>query len=82
MYGHSESENAYTKFWLYLDATKWATVSVLDEMIIRAPSSLIEVCFCCATAGSSFISTLKLRPLDLYMYATDFKDVILLKSSS
>ncbi|XP_024994871.1 probable LRR receptor-like serine/threonine-protein kinase At1g67720 isoform X2 [Cynara cardunculus var. scolymus] len=86
LYGSSESENTYPKFQLYLDATRWATVSVLDastvyikEMIIRAPSSSIDVCLCCATTGSPFLSTLELRPLNLSMYATDFEDNFFLK---
>ncbi|KAJ6313518.1 hypothetical protein OIU77_014912 [Salix suchowensis] len=80
-YGSSGNEDAYPKFDLYLDATKWSTVVILDssrvyvkEMIIRAPSSSVDVCICCATTGSPFISTLELRPLNLSMYATDFED--------
>ncbi|KVH95694.1 Concanavalin A-like lectin/glucanase, subgroup [Cynara cardunculus var. scolymus] len=83
LYGSSESENTYPKFQLYLDATRWATVSVLDastvyikEMIIRAPSSSIDVCLCCATTGSPFLSTLELRPLNLSMYPDDPYDRI------
>ncbi|KAJ0432067.1 putative protein kinase RLK-Pelle-LRR-I-1 family [Helianthus annuus] len=86
LYGSSQSENTYPKFQLYLDATKWATVSVLDastvyikEMVIRAPSSSVDVCLCCATTGSPFLSTLELRPLNLSMYATDFEDDFYLK---
>ncbi|CAH1414900.1 unnamed protein product [Lactuca virosa] len=86
LYGSSESENTYPKFQLYLDATRWATVSVLDastvyvkEMIIRAPSSSIDVCLCCATTGAPFLSTLELRPLNLSMYATDYEDNFFLK---
>ncbi|KAL9353168.1 hypothetical protein Peur_055848 [Populus x canadensis] len=80
-YGILGNGDAYPKFDLYLDATKWSTVVVLDasrvyvkEMIIRAPSSSIDVCICCASTGSPFISTLELRPLNLSMYATDFED--------
>ncbi|XVE92253.1 hypothetical protein REPUB_Repub01dG0080900 [Reevesia pubescens] len=80
-YGSPESEDAYPKFELYLDATEWATVTIQDvsriyvnEMIIRAPSDSIDVCICCATTGSPFISTLELRPLNLSMYATDYED--------
>lgn len=80
------NEGTYPKFQLYLDATKWSTVIVLDapkvyvkEMIIRAPSNSIAVCLCCATTGSPFISTLELRPLNLSMYATDFEDGFYLK---
>lgn len=80
-YGSLENDDAYPKFELYLDATEWATVTVFDaarvyvyEMIIRAPSSSIDVCTCCATTGSPFISTLELRPLNLSMYATNFED--------
>ncbi|KAK6922338.1 Malectin-like domain [Dillenia turbinata] len=85
LYGNNESEE-YPKFQLYLNTTKWATVTVLDssrvyvkEMIIRAQSNLINVCLCCATTGSPFISTLELRPLNLSMYATDFEDNFFLK---
>ncbi|KAJ0094937.1 hypothetical protein Patl1_16832 [Pistacia atlantica] len=85
-YGGSESVDSYPKFQLYLDATRWSTVTVLDasrvyvnEMIIRAPSDSIDVCICCATTGSPFISTLELRPLNLSMYATDFEDSFFLK---
>ncbi|GMP57760.1 hypothetical protein CsSME_00021701 [Camellia sinensis var. sinensis] len=48
-------------------------------MIIRAPSNSIDVCLCCATTGSPFISTLELRPLNLSMYATDFEDDFYMK---
>ena len=51
----------------------------VNEMIIRAPSSSIDVCICCATTGSPFISTLELRPLNLSMYATDFEDSFFLR---
>lgn len=85
-YGNLENEDTYPKFQLYLDATKWSTVTVLEgsrvyvkEMIIRAPSSSVDVCLCCATTGSPFISTLELRPLNLSMYATDFEDHFFLK---
>ncbi|KAJ1392441.1 Serine-threonine/tyrosine-protein kinase, catalytic domain [Sesbania bispinosa] len=80
-YGSLENGDTYPQFQLYLDATKWTTVSIYDasriyvkEMIIRAPSNSIDVCMCCATTGSPFISTLELRPLNLSMYATDFED--------
>ncbi|XVF02645.1 hypothetical protein REPUB_Repub04eG0192200 [Reevesia pubescens] len=80
-YGGFENEAAYPKFELYLDATEWETVTIQDasriyvsEMIIRAPSDSIDVCICCATTGSPFISTLELRPLNLSMYATYYED--------
>ncbi|KAK4597780.1 hypothetical protein RGQ29_015341 [Quercus rubra] len=80
-YGNLKNEETYPQFQLYLDATAWFTVSILDasriyvkEMIIRAPSDSIDVCICCATTGSPFISTLELRPLNLSMYATDYED--------
>ncbi|XP_059633603.1 probable LRR receptor-like serine/threonine-protein kinase At1g67720 [Cornus florida] len=86
LYGSSVNVDTYPKFQLYLDATKWSTVTVLDasrvywkEMIIRAPSTSIDVCLCCATTGSPFISTLELRPLNHSMYATDFEDAFFLK---
>ncbi|XP_054806088.1 probable LRR receptor-like serine/threonine-protein kinase At1g67720 isoform X2 [Prosopis cineraria] len=85
-YGNLKSGDTYPQFQLYLDATKWATVSIYDasriyvkEMIIRAPSNSIDVCMCCATTGSPFISTLELRPLNQSMYATDFEDDFFLK---
>ncbi|KAI9169736.1 hypothetical protein LWI28_016940 [Acer negundo] len=86
-YGNLGSDqDTFPKFKLYLDATQWSTVTVLDgsrvyvkEMIIRAPSNSIDVCICCATTGSPFISTLELRPLNLSMYATDFEDNFFLK---
>ncbi|XP_041011105.1 probable LRR receptor-like serine/threonine-protein kinase At1g67720 isoform X2 [Juglans microcarpa x Juglans regia] len=80
-YGSRANEETYPQFQLYLDATKWSTVSILDasriyvkEAVIRAPSDSINVCICCATTGSPFISTLELRPFNLSMYATDFED--------
>ncbi|GAB2280569.1 hypothetical protein Dimus_015196 [Dionaea muscipula] len=90
LYGGHGQENVgggtYPKFQLYLDATKWANVTVLDgsavyvkEMVVRAPSDSVDVCLCCATAGSPFISTLELRPLNLSMYATDFEGSFYLK---
>uniref|UniRef100_A0A2N9IAH2 Protein kinase domain-containing protein n=1 Tax=Fagus sylvatica TaxID=28930 RepID=A0A2N9IAH2_FAGSY len=85
-YGSLKNEDTYPQFQLYLDATKWSTVSILiasriyvKEMIIRAPSDSINVCICCATTGSPFISTLELRPLNLSMYATDYEDNFFLK---
>uniref|UniRef100_A0A7N0UUS0 non-specific serine/threonine protein kinase n=1 Tax=Kalanchoe fedtschenkoi TaxID=63787 RepID=A0A7N0UUS0_KALFE len=85
-YGSLEDQETYPKFRLYLDATQWATVIVEDgsrvyvkEIIIRAVSSSVDVCLCCATTGSPFISTLELRPLNLSMYATDFEDSFFLK---
>ncbi|KAL7135005.1 hypothetical protein ABFS83_11G063900 [Erythranthe nasuta] len=86
LYGTSVTEGTYPKFQLYIDATKWSTVAVMEasrtyvkEMIVRAPSSSIHVCLCCATTGSPFISTLELRPLNLSMYATDYEDEFFLK---
>lgn len=85
-YGSLENGDTYPQFQLFLDATKWATVSIYDdsrvyvkEMIFRAGSSSVDVCVCCATTGSPFISTLELRPLNLSMYATDFEDDFFLK---
>ncbi|KAK4485722.1 hypothetical protein RD792_008368 [Penstemon davidsonii] len=82
LYGNnSVIQGTYPKFQLYLDATKWSTVTIVEssrvyvkEMIIRAPSYSIDVCLCCATTGSPFISTLEMRPLNLSMYATDYED--------
>ncbi|CAA7058322.1 unnamed protein product [Microthlaspi erraticum] len=86
LYGSSGSEEAYPKFQLYLDATKWATVTIqevsrvyVEELIVRASSSYVDVCVCCAITGSPFISTLELRPLNLSMYATEFEDNFFLK---
>lgn len=86
LYGNSVTGGTYPKFQLYLDATKWSTVTVMEasrvyvkEMIIRAPSNFIDVCLCCATTGSPFISTLEMRPLNLSMYATDYEDEFYLK---
>ncbi|KAG9130669.1 hypothetical protein Leryth_018072 [Lithospermum erythrorhizon] len=89
LYGNSISDGTLPKFQLYLDATKWATVTVQDplrvltkEMIIRATSQSIDVCLCCATTGSPFISTLELRPLNLSMYATEYEDDFYLRVTS
>ncbi|KAK4429749.1 putative LRR receptor-like serine/threonine-protein kinase [Sesamum alatum] len=86
LYGTSVTGGTYPKFQLYLDATKWSTVTVMEasrvyvkEMIIRAPAQSIDVCLCCATTGSPFISTLEMRPLNLSMYATDYEDDFYLK---
>lgn len=86
LYGASVTEGTYPKFQLYLDATKWSTVTIMEasriyakEMIIRAPSRSIHVCLCCGTTGSPFISTLEMRPLNLSMYATDYEDQFYLK---
>lgn len=88
-YGSLKDEETYPKFKLYLDATEWSTVTIFDasrvyvnEMIIRAPSDSIDVCICCATTGSPFISTLELRPLNLSMYATDYEDNFFLRVSA
>ncbi|XP_031125011.1 probable LRR receptor-like serine/threonine-protein kinase At1g67720 isoform X2 [Ipomoea triloba] len=87
LYGTSETDGGiYPKFQLYLDATKWGTITIQEssriyvkEMVIRAPSKCVDVCVCCATTGSPFISTLELRPLNLSMYATDYEDDFYLK---
>lgn len=86
LYGTTATDGIYPKFQLYLDATKWATITIQEssriyvkEMIIRAPSNSVDVCVCCATTGSPFISTLELRPLNLSMYATDYEDDFYLK---
>lgn len=64
----------------------WSTITILDamrvyveEIIIKAPSNSIDVCLCCASTGSPFISTLELRPLNISMYATDYEDKFFLK---
>ncbi|PKI32529.1 hypothetical protein CRG98_047073 [Punica granatum] len=79
--GLGTEEETYPKFQLYLDTTKWTTVTIFEassvyvkEMIVRAPSDSVDVCLCCVTTGAPFISTLELRPLNLSMYATDFED--------
>ncbi|CAA0833729.1 Probable LRR receptor-like serine/threonine-protein kinase [Striga hermonthica] len=86
LYGGSATGGAYPKFQLYLDATRWSAVTVMEasrvytkEMIVRAPSATLDVCLCCASTGSPFISTLEMRPLNLSMYATDFEDRFYLK---
>ncbi|KFK41178.1 hypothetical protein AALP_AA2G095700 [Arabis alpina] len=86
LYGSLGNEEAYPKFQLYLDATKWATVTIeevsrvyVKELIVRATSSYVDVCVCCAITGSPFMSTLELRPLNLSMYATDYEDNFFLK---
>lgn len=86
LYGSLGSEEAYPKFQLYLDATKWASVTIqevsrvyVEELIVRATSGYVDVCVCCAITGSPFMSTLELRPLNLSMYATDFEDNFFLK---
>ncbi|KAH7681497.1 Non-specific serine/threonine protein kinase protein [Dioscorea alata] len=87
LYGDSDSaDNAYPMFQLYLDATQWSTVTIKDasriyveELIIRAPSSSIQVCVCCASTSYPFITTLELRPLNLSLYATEYEDEYFLK---
>lgn len=85
-YGSLEDQETYPKFKIYLDATLWATVVIEDgarvyvkEIIVRASSTSVDVCLCCATTGVPFISTLELRPLNVSMYATDFEDSFFLK---
>ncbi|XP_077227549.1 leucine-rich repeat protein kinase family protein [Tasmannia lanceolata] len=80
-YGNPNNGDPYPTFHLYLDSTMWSTIMITDgsriyieEMIIRAPSTSIDVCLCCASTSSPFISTLELRPLNLSMYATDYED--------
>lgn len=86
LYGNPDTGATFPKFDLYLDTTKWTTVTIFDaarvyvkEMIIRAPSELVDVCLCCATTGAPFISTLELRPLNLSIYATNFEDKFFLE---
>lgn len=86
LYGNPDTGATFPKFDLYLDTTKWTTVTIFDaarvyvkEMIIRAPSESVDVCLCCATTGAPFISTLELRPLNLSIYATNFEDKFFLE---
>ncbi|XP_058093805.1 probable LRR receptor-like serine/threonine-protein kinase At1g67720 isoform X3 [Magnolia sinica] len=86
LYGNSNTDDPYPSFQLYLDSTRWSTIMITDasriyieEMIIRAPSTSIHVCLCCASTGSPFISTLELRPLNFSMYATNYEDDFYLK---
>lgn len=86
LYGNPDTGATFPQFELYLDTTKWTTVTIFDaarvyvkEMIIRAPSESVDVCLCCATTGAPFISTLELRPLNLSMYATNFEDKFFLE---
>eukprot|EP00268_Persea_americana_P052094 TRINITY_DN5816_c0_g1_i7.p1 TRINITY_DN5816_c0_g1~~TRINITY_DN5816_c0_g1_i7.p1 ORF type:complete len:700 (-),score=85.48 TRINITY_DN5816_c0_g1_i7:2458-4557(-) len=85
-YGIFDDGNPYPIFQLYLDSTKWSDITItdpsrvyIDEMIIRAPSTSVDVCLCCASTGYPFISTLELRPLNASMYATDYEDEFFLK---
>ncbi|MQL91207.1 hypothetical protein Taro_023806 [Colocasia esculenta] len=89
LYGGSDSESSYPDFHLYLDCTQWSTIRIIDpsriyveEMIIRAASTSIEVCLCCASAGYPFISTLELRPLNTSMYVTDYEKDFYLQVSA
>ncbi|XP_038989699.1 probable LRR receptor-like serine/threonine-protein kinase At1g67720 isoform X1 [Phoenix dactylifera] len=86
LYGNSDSGNPYPMFQLFMDSTYWSTVTIKDassvfveEMIIRATSSSLQVCLCCASTSYPFISTLELRPLNVSMYATNYEDDFYLK---
>lgn len=86
LYGNSNSEIPYPMFEIYMDSTRWSTVSIKDasrvyveEMIMRAPSTSVDVCLCCASTGYPFISTLELRQLNDSMYMTDYEDTFFLK---
>lgn len=86
LYGDSYSESSFPMFQLYLDTTLWATITINDasrvfveEMIIRAQSTSLQVCLCCASTGYPFISTLELRPLNLSMYFTSYEENFFLK---
>ncbi|KAG0485835.1 hypothetical protein HPP92_009914 [Vanilla planifolia] len=85
-YGDSNSASSYPMFQLYLDSTQWATITINDasrvyveELILRAQSTSVQVCLCCASTGYPFISTLELRPLNLSMYFTSYEDNFFLK---
>lgn len=86
LYGDSNGDNPYPMFELYLDSTHWSTIKIKDasrvyneEMIVRALSSSLQVCLCCASTGYPFISTLELRPLNDSMYMTEYEDSFFLK---
>lgn len=88
-YGLSNKDDPYPIFQLYLDSTKWSDITItvpsrvyIEEIIIRAPSTSIDVCLCCASTGYPFISTLELRPLNASVYATDFEDEFFLRVSA
>ncbi|XP_020571908.1 probable LRR receptor-like serine/threonine-protein kinase At1g67720 isoform X2 [Phalaenopsis equestris] len=85
-YGDSISGSSYPMFQLYLDTTLWATITIndasrvfIEEMIIWAQSTSLQVCLCCASTGYPFISTLELRPLNLSMYFTSYEESFFLK---
>lgn len=86
LYGNFDNSSAYPKFKLYLDTTRWATITIatatdiiVEEIILRAASSAINVCVLDASTGIPFISTLELRVLNDSMYATDFEEDFFLK---
>lgn len=86
LYGNFDNSSAYPKFDLYLDTTHWATITIatatdvyVEEIILRAASSAINVCVLDASTGVPFISTLELRVLNDSMYATDFEEDFFLK---
>jgi hypothetical protein len=86
LYGNFRNSSAYPKFDLYLDTTHWATITIanatdiyVEEIILRAASSAINVCVLHASTGVPFISTLELRVLHDSMYATDFEEDFFLK---
>lgn len=86
LYGNFDDSSAYPKFSLYLDTTRWATITIatatdiyVEEIILRAASSAISVCVLDASTGIPFISTLELRVLNDSMYATDFEEDFFLK---
>lgn len=86
LYGNFDNSSAYPKFNLYLDTTRWATITIatatdiyVEEIILRAASSAVSVCVLHASTGVPFISTLELRVLNDSMYATDFEEDFFLK---
>ncbi|CDP05358.1 unnamed protein product [Coffea canephora] len=78
LYGNYDSKNQTPTFDLYLGVEMWDTVEInsttiaVTKEIIHVPSSNhTHVCLVNTGAGTPFISSLELRPLDPEAYPTD-----------
>ncbi|CAM6119438.1 unnamed protein product [Calypogeia fissa] len=88
LYGNYDGANTFPTFSISLDSSSWATVVIqnatypyFNEFVATATSSDgFVVCLLPGTTGSSFISTLELRPLIGPMYLLPYINTAFLSS--
>lgn len=79
LYGNYDGEDRLPEFDLYIGVNLWSSVSfrnaseqVIMEIISVADSEVTSVCLVNKGLGTPFISALELRPLNRFVYNTEF----------